>query len=153
MIGSTGVVARRWTQRTIPLAPGQCGRSGRYCGSASTLPGRRELDGDQFQPVDRLAELLERRYALLAEFQPDHALRALHAIGLGAPQVEVGHHRTVPDELATHGGRLAAVHDLGSGTAAEILLPSGPGQRIEVRGNSIVDHMGAHRNGELPPAL
>ena len=100
-------------------------------------------------PVHRLAELLECRYALVAEFHADHALGALDAIRLGAPQVEVGDYRTVSDEFAVHCGGLPVVHDLGGGAAAEVLLPRSAGQRVEI----IVDEVGAHRKCEPPSRL
>jgi hypothetical protein len=73
--------------------------------------------------VDRLGELIECRYPLVAEFQPEHPLRARDAIGLRAPQEEIGDGGAVSDEFTAHGGCLAVVDDLGSGAAAEVLFP------------------------------
>ncbi|COY04651.1 Uncharacterised protein [Mycobacterium tuberculosis] len=76
-------------------------------------------------------------------------MATLDAIGLCGAQEKFRNDRTVPDELATHSGRLAVVDDLGGGTVGEVVLPSGLGQRVEV----VVDDVRAQGNREVPPSL
>src|SRR4051794_4461522 len=111
---------------------------------AEALPGRREPDRCQLQPVDGFREFVEGRYPRLAETQAHHALRALDAVTLRALQVQAGHRRTVADEFAAHRGGLATVDDLGGRAVAEVVLPNSPGQRIQIT----VDQMGTDRNCE-----
>ena len=94
------------------------------------------------EAVDRLGELLAGRHALVAEFQSDHALRALHAIGFGAAQEKVGDDGAVADQLAAHSGCLAVVNDLCRRAVAKVLLPRSTRQRIKF----IVDQVGAQRD-------
>ena len=83
------------------------------------------------KPIDRLGELVARRYALIAELQPDHALRALDAVGLGGAQQQVGDRGAVADQLAACVGE--ALRNIGrhAGTGeAEVTVTGGSGWAV-----------------------
>src|ERR1700739_337067 len=113
------------------------------------LLGWSQPDRRQVEPVDGFGELVACRYPLVAKFQSDHALCALHPVGLGAAVKQVGDDGAVADELAAHGRGLAVVDDLGRRAVAEVLLPRSAGQRIEV----MVDQMSTYRDCVRPPGL
>lgn len=94
------------------------------------------------QAVDRFGELVAGRYAVIAELQADHALRARHAIRLRGAHQEFGHDGPVADELAAHRGRRTVVHHVDGAAVAEVLLPRRAGQRVEL----IVNQVRAQRN-------